>query len=368
MDSFQWGEHFLTGVSDVDNQHKHLVDLINELGRSLTEDGILIQDVDDIYNELSEYAVHHFQEEENLMSKIKLDALHLNRHIDVHKGFLDDVISIYSNISQDNLDPASDLLRFLTHWLAYHILGDDQDMAKQIKAIKSGVSPREAYDKLEQERACATAPLLEALNGLFELVTTRNKELKQLNESLEEKIELRTRELSEANRHLEELSLTDVLTGLPNRRHAIRCLSKLWEEALQNDSPLVCMMIDADHFKEVNDTYGHDAGDAVLIELAKTLQHALRSDDTVCRLGGDEFFIICPNTDKEGGMHIAELTRKAVSELRVPTGGEPWHGSISIGVASRSPDMKKIEELMKDADTGVYAAKEAGKNCVKTTN
>ncbi|MCP3893645.1 MAG: diguanylate cyclase, partial [Bacteroides sp.] len=192
--------------------------------------------------------------------------------------------------------------------------------------------------------------------------------LKQLNESLEEKVALRTRELSEANRHLEELSLTDVLTELPNRRHAIRCLSILWKKALQNDSPLVCMMIDADHFKEVNDTYGHDAGDAVLMELAKTLQHALRSDDTVCRLGGDEFFIICPNTDKKGGMHIAELTRKAVAALRVPTGGEPWHGSISIGVASRLPGMKNFEELMKDADKGVYAAKEAGKNCVKTIN
>jgi hemerythrin-like metal-binding protein len=175
MDSFQWGIHFLTGVTDVDNQHKYLVDLINEFGRSLTEDKILIQDVDGLYNKLSEYAVHHFQEEENLMSEVKVDALYLNHHIDVHKGFLDDVISIYSNISQDNLDPASDLLKFLTHWLSYHILGDDQDMAKQIKAIQSGVSPREAYDKLEQERASATVPLLEALNGLFELVTIRNK-------------------------------------------------------------------------------------------------------------------------------------------------------------------------------------------------
>jgi diguanylate cyclase (GGDEF)-like protein len=106
----------------------------------------------------------------------------------------------------------------------------------------------------------------------------------------------------------------------------------------------------------------------VLIELAKTLQHSLRNDDVVCRLGGDEFFIICPNTDLEGGMHIAELTRKAVSEMRVPTGGEPWHGSICIGVACRSPDMKLYEDLIKMADKSVYAAKEAGKNCVRNVN
>ena len=128
------------------------------------------------------------------------------------------------------------------------------------------------------------------------------------------------------------------------------------------------MMIDADHFKEVSDTYSHDTGGAVLKELTRTLQHSLRNDDTVCSLRGDEFLIICPNTDKEGGIHIIEKTCKAVSEIRVPTGGEPWHGSISIGVASRLPEMKSYEELIKDADQGVYAAKEAGKNCVKTTH
>lgn len=125
------------------------------------------------------------------------------------------------------------------------------------------------------------------------------------------------------------------------------------------------MMIDADHFKEVNDIYGHDAGDEVLKTLAMSLKHTLRTDDIVCRLGGDEFFVICPNTDQEGGLHIAELTRKAISELRVPTGGEPWHGSISVGIASRAHDMNGFEELIKAADKGVYAAKEAGKNCVK---
>ena len=365
MKSFQWGEHYLTGISEVDSQHQHLVDIINKFGSLLTEDGVRIQDVDLLYGELADYAVYHFQEEEIMMLKVQVEARHLARHIEVHKSFLDEVSSIYADISQDSIEKASMFLKFLTHWLAYHILGDDQDMAKQIKAIQAGENPQEAYTKLEQERVGATAPLLEALNGLFEQVTIRNKELKQLNESLEEKVAARTRELSEANRHLEELSLTDVLTGLPNRRHAMRSLATLWEEALRKDAPLVCMMIDADQFKGVNDSYGHDAGDAVLKELAKVLRHSLRSDDTVCRLGGDEFFIICPNTDEAGGMHIAELTRKAVSELRVPTGGQAWHGSISVGLASRLPDMKNFEELIKNADKGVYAAKEAGKNCVR---
>ena len=365
MKSFHWGTHFVTGLTEVDEQHQHLVDIINQFSSMLAENVIHVEDVDRLYNQLADYAVYHFQEEEKLMTEVKVDALHMNDHIDVHKGFLDDVTSIYSSISMDNLDQVRTFLKFLIHWLAYHILGDDQDMARQIKAVQAGMSPHEAYEKLKQERDSATAPLLEALNGLFEQVSIRNKELKQLNESLEEKVALRTKELSEANLHLEEMSLTDVLTGLPNRRHAMRRLSSFWNEALQKNSTLVCMMIDADHFKEVNDAYGHGAGDGVLIELAKTLQHSLRNDDVVCRLGGDEFFVICPDTDIEGGMYIAEMTRKTVSELRVPTGGEPWHGSISVGVASRLPDMKSYEELIKEADKGVYAAKEAGKNCVK---
>lgn len=368
MQPFRWGQHFVTGLLEVDDQHHRLVDIINQFSSLIAESSVHIEDMESLYKKLGDYAAYHFQEEEKLMHEVEIDARHLDRHVNMHKHFLDDVSSIYSSISLDDLDRAKSFLQFLTHWLAYHILGQDQDMAKQTKAIQSGLSPRDAYNKMEQERTTATAPLLEALNGLFEQVSMRNKELKELNESLEAKVALRTRELSEANRHLEELSLTDMLTGLPNRRHAIRCLSSLWQDAIQKDMPLTCMMIDADHFKEVNDIYGHEAGDFVLMELARKLQHSLRNDDVVCRLGGDEFFIICPNTDKKGGMCIAECTRKAVSELRVPTGGEPWHGSISIGVASRSSDMQRYDELIREADRGVYAAKDAGKNCVRSVN
>ncbi len=368
MKSFQWDKNFLTGLETVDEQHHFLVNIINQYGNLLSKNKVVFNDVETIFKELADYAQYHFQDEEALMHRAGIDQHHLKHHIKVHQAFLHEVMAMHAGISEENLGPAQHLFSFLTNWLAYHILGSDQNMARQILAIQSGVSPDQAYEKEEKESHSSTEPLLAALNSLFQQVSERNKALIRLNQSLEEKVATRTKELLEANIHLEELSLTDVLTGLPNRRHAMRRLSSLWKESIETDSPLVCIMIDADHFKGVNDTYGHDAGDAVLIELATTLQHSFRNDDIVCRLGGDEFFVICPDTDKNGGMLIAEVVRKKVSELRVVTGGEPWHGSVSIGVAPRTSNLNSYEELIKLSDKGVYIAKQDGKNCVRAAN
>jgi hemerythrin len=87
----------------------------------------------------------------------------------------------------------------------------------------------------------------------------------------------------------------------------------------------------------------------------------------VSRLGGDEFLVVCPNTDEEGGAFVAELLRRAVAELRVSIGGDGcWHGSVSVGLAVRTPDMESCHDLLRSADASVYAAKRAGKNCVRT--
>jgi hemerythrin len=300
------------------------------------------------------------------MVEAGVDHRHLDHHNGAHQGFCREVTAIYGTVSAGQNKSAKILLNFLTNWLVFHILGTDQNMARQIVAVKSGFSPAVAYEMLEKERDAATGPLLAALNGLFEVVSERNKALTELNQSLEEKVAQRTRELSEANLKLEELSLTDPLTGLPNRRHALRSLVTHWQESSQNDQPLSCMMIDADHFKEVNDTCGHDAGDLVLIELAKKLRDSVRTDDIVCRLGGDEFFVICPNTDLAGAKYTAEIVRKKVAGLKVPTGGEPWRGSVSIGVGGKGGEINCPEALIKAADNGVYAAKQAGKNCVRS--
>jgi len=125
-------------------------------------------------------------------------------------------------------------------------------------------------------------------------------------------------------------------------------------------------MIDVDYFKQVNDTAGHDAGDRLLVELAQTLADSFRSDDLVCRLGGDEFFVICPNTDLAGGMHIAELTRNKVNQMLVPVGQSVWRGSISVGVGERTSTMNDFNDLIKEADNAVYRSKSEGRNRVSS--
>jgi len=368
MDSFLWDTHFETGLSKVDDQHRQLVDIINQFGSLSAENDLVFEDIEKIFSKLTDYSSHHFRDEEDLMVRVGVDQRFRDDHIKAHRVFLQEVMTIHSDISPENPGAARHLMEFLTHWLAYHILGTDQKMARQITAIQAGGSPEKAYEVAGKDDDKATKALLVALNNLFKMVSARNKELVQLNLSLESKVAKRTKALSEANQHLEELALTDVLTGIPNRRHAMRSLAARWEESARANSPLVCTMVDADHFKEINDTHGHDAGDAVLIQLSKTLQSEFRSYDMVCRLGGDEFLIICPNTDLEGGRLIAERCCKAVSELRVTTGNDVWQGSISVGVAARTPGMKNYEELIKAADNAVYVAKQDGRNCVRTTN
>jgi hemerythrin len=365
MESFHWDQHFVTGLDKVDEQHHYLVDVINQFGELLTRpEDVAFEDIETVFGELAAYAQYHFREEEALMDEAGLDPRHQEHHRQEHLNFLQEVTQMHGTFAPESPDKAKPLLKFLVYWLAYHILGSDQSMAKQIYAIRSGQTAGDAFIAEERMKEGAVEPLLHALTGLFRQVSERNRELLQLNQTLEARVAERTGELAKANRQLEEIALTDVLTGLPNRRQAMRRLEQAWKESDKEGFPLACMMIDADGFKQINDNYGHDAGDAVLRQLARELRHALRTDDVVSRLGGDEFFVICTHTPQEGAMRLAEKMRQAIAALRVPAGGGEWRGSISIGVAVRKQGMKSFEELIKAADQGVYAAKKNGRNCV----
>ena len=367
MEAFQWNPCFVTGLTDVDEQHHRLVDVINRFGELvMRQEGASIAELKTVFVELASYAQYHFAEEEALMTAMGLDQRHVEQHRQDHANFIDEVTQLHGSVSENNRNAAKSLLQFLTQWLAYHILGSDQFMAKQIASIQSGCRPEDAYRDDAPAKDAATDTLLTALNGLFHQVSERNRELVQLNKTLEARVVERTQALTEANRRLDDLANTDTLTGLPNRRYALHRLSAAWDAAERDGTSLACLMIDADGFKQINDTHGHDAGDAVLRALATKLRHAVRTDDIVCRLGGDEFLIICAGTPLDGAMALAETIRQDVAALHVPAGAGEWRGSISVGVAARTATMTGLEDLMKAADQGVYVAKRNGRNCVAT--
>ncbi len=365
MNLFQWDKTFETGIAVVDQQHQHLVTVINQFGGLITHSRVDNIAIETVFDELTRYAQYHFTTEENLMVSAGVDPRHLATQEEEHQTFLQEVTLMHQSMHKGEKLSAKQLFEYLVNWLIYHILGSDMSMARQIKAIQQKIMAPDAYQAEKQGLDQSKGLLLTALNNLFLQVSDRNKQLSELNETLEERVEARTKELLKANQKLDELASTDVLTGLANRRHAMMLLEKLWLESSQMKTPLACMMIDADGFKTVNDTYGHDAGDTVLCELAKELKFAVRTDDIVCRMGGDEFLIILPNTDIEGALKIARQTHAQVAEIVVPVTGGVWQGSISVGVAERSESMQSIKDLIKAADKGVYAAKNAGKNCVR---
>ncbi|WP_076416605.1 GGDEF domain-containing protein [Shewanella sp. UCD-KL12] len=357
MDSFQWDSHYITGLNDVDEQHHKLVSLINRFGCQIARDQLVLEDIEAVLSELWDYTQHHFSDEEALMRQKGVDARHVAEQIKDHQYFLNEILEYRACISIQNRETLKGLLKFLTQWLAFHILGADQNMAMQIAAIDSGLTPEQAYNQEQLQSSNATTPLLTALNGLFEQVCTQNEQLKKLNQSLEEKVLARTQALLDANSHLEKLSNTDPLTGLYNRRYAMEKLVQLWSQSQTNQHSLACILIDADDFKSVNDTFGHDAGDTVLCELARHLTHHLRTDDLICRLGGDEFIVISPNTGLADIKQLAAKLHFEIANIKIALGGHYWLSSISVGVAVQTPQMTHYHELIKQADESLYQAK-----------
>ncbi|MEO8038359.1 MAG: HDOD domain-containing protein [Betaproteobacteria bacterium] len=175
-------------------------------------------------------------------------------------------------------------------------------------------------------------------------------------------------ELAVANRRLRQAALTDPLTGLPNRRYAMERLEQEWTASNRNQRSLVLMMVDVDRFKVVNDTYGHDVGDQLLRHIALSLRKAARGEDVICRLGGEEFLVICPDTAMLAAMRLAERLRLAVGGSPAVLGAIHYPVKISIGVAEREPAMVKFDELLKAADQVLYHAKHRGGDQVQSAS
>jgi two-component system, cell cycle response regulator len=168
--------------------------------------------------------------------------------------------------------------------------------------------------------------------------------------------------LLEANRRLARQALTDDLTGLANRRHGARQLEREVALGVRHGRLLALFRVDVDHFKAINDTHGHEAGDQVLAEVAHRLAGAVRGGDELARWGGDEFVAILPGTDKPGALRAAERLRAAAAVAPIQAAGTALDVTVSVGWADWEGDTP--DDLLARADRALYRAKDTGRNQV----
>lgn len=348
MKTFVWNQNYVTGLETVDQQHHYLVDLINQLGESMIGGNADNDDaLQTIFAQVADYAKYHFTEEERLMLEVGIAPQYLDRHRKVHHQFIEQVSSMWKARSSIS-NPSEVFLGFLSAWLGYHILGEDQAMARQIALIRKGVSPARAYEIETAPIDNNTAPLLMAMGNLYHVLSEQNRDLAAANLHLEERVAERTRELAQANQalvdanhRLELLSRTDGLLGIANRKYFDDKLEEEWRRAMREKKPLALLMIDVDYFKRYNDTYGHQAGDICLQSIAKAAASALhRPAELLARYGGEELVIILPNTDLNGANVIASNVCAKVSGLHIEHTASlvTDHVTVSIGAASAIPD------------------------------
>lgn len=164
---------------------------------------------------------------------------------------------------------------------------------------------------------------------------------------------------------LENLSITDALTGIANRRHFEWRLSEEVERARRYKYPLSALMLDLDHFKQINDTYGHQVGDTVLQQVAQRLKHSLRRTDFLARYGGEEFVILAPQTPSERALVLAERIRQVIAKSPIPVADNlQIHITVSVGVAVFPDHAQNEIGLVRAADAALYKAKQLGRNRV----
>jgi len=195
--------------------------------------------------------------------------------------------------------------------------------------------------------------LTEVFNDMVARLRQGREELASINETLREK-----------NVELHEISITDSLTGLYNRKHLMETLDKEVSRSQRHSRSFSLLVIDIDHFKKYNDTYGHLAGDEVLSKLASVFKESIRSSDYAARYGGEEFIIMLPEIGPEQGVEAAERIRHKVAEEIFSGDGESIKVTISVGVACYPKNGEDAESVIRNADAALYEAKELGRNRV----
>jgi len=479
IDVFPWNKNFETGIALIDEQHQQLVRLLNNLANHLgrNSDHALL---DETFAELAEYAQYHFRSEEEVWSEYFPMDSSLKGHLKIHTGFLSKVLELKAEEESKPLhEVVEDVLSFLTHWLAHHILDSDMRMSKVVLAMQSGMSLETAQQQAEKEMSGVMTVMIDTTLTMYDHLCERtielNREISSRRE-MEEKLLLSSRvfndtlegilitdvnkvivdvnpafcditgyshkevigknpnilssgkqfpefysdmwqslnvqghwqgevwnrkkcgeiyaelltisslkneddivtnyvgiftDITTSKQHQDELNLMahyDVLTGLPNRILFADRFHQAIAHSKRMGSHLAVCFLDLDNFKPVNDNFGHETGDELLIEVAKRIQSCLREEDTISRQGGDEFTLLL--NDIESYEQVEQTLERIEHSFSQPyiISGYPHKITVSSGVTLYPDDDGDVDTLLRHADNAMYQAKQSGRNCHQLFN
>jgi len=371
---FPWIKSFEIGYAEIDNQHKKLVDLLNNFYRESYSAGLdsdldVKPEVKSLINELLDYTHYHFEYEEKVYERYFNKSKLLKKHQNTHKklGLVATKFKKNYELVAGNFD-YEDFISTLVLWLADHILTEDAFMFSVIFNLDDGLSFDKSVKLATEEMKSTKREIAETISAMIKMSSGISMHLRReimFRLKVENNLvrEISTRE--KAEKKLTYISQHDALTDLPNR-YLFRELGKLaLSYAKRNKFEQALLFIDIDGFKAVNDTLGHDAGDELLIAIAKRLKECVRDSDIIARIGGDEFTIhLGGNTDSTSASAIAGRINLSLSRPFKLDKSTADVGA-SIGISIYPDDAEDLESLVKTADSAMYEVKKSDKNSYK---
>ena len=274
---------------------------------------------------------------------------------------IDELISSATQASIAILVISILIIFLVAAWMFYMLGVPLNRITKHIRRITDGDLDIENIDV--GSRKDELGQLGNAFNSMHDTIKRQIKELNAHREILEQEVRERTKDLELANKKLELISKTDELTGLPNRREMNETIANEMGRSARTHKPFCFIFIDIDHFKNINDTYGHACGDIILKAVAQTIRGLLRKYDVFARYGGEEFLTLLPETDLAGAEVVAERFRKQIEKMTVRYADFTIKITITLGVA-RFDERLGADRSIQMADKALYQGKEGGRNRV----
>ena len=277
------------------------------------------------------------------------------------KREIDAMVSSVQHVSQIILFSSIIAILLVSLWQILIVCKPLNNLIDHISQITEGnLNIEEFKAKSSQDEI---GRLAKVFNQMHATIKRQIQELNAHRDMLEKEVKERTYELEQANKKLDLISRTDELTQLPNRRDMHRTIEKEVDRANRFRKAFSIIFIDIDHFKDVNDTYGHAAGDAVLRSVASTIRSLLRKYDVLARYGGEEFLTLLPETELKDAAHVAERFRKQIENQTIFFGSQEIKVTITLGVA-QFDSSQGAEKCIQLADKALYEGKEHGRNRV----